>query len=73
MNQKYKAVCWLCLTILITAGLKYVPTYLVQERALDQQDRVIDLKERAYLQATGTAPTISIPAPVKAAAPSQLL
>ena len=61
MNNKYKAVTWLCLTVMVTAGLKYVPTYLLEQRKLDQQDRVLDIKERVYLQ-QNKLPTVSLPA-----------
>ncbi len=55
-----------------TAGLKYVPTYLIEQRKLDQQDRILDLKERVYLKANGV-PTVSNPAPANYKPNSQLL
>lgn len=72
MTQKQRTICWLCLTVLTTAGLKYLPTYLVEQRKLDQQDRVLDLKERVYLKANGL-PTVSVPVPVQTTRHPQLL
>jgi len=50
MNDKYRPVAWACLTALVLAGLRYVPPYLLEQRKLDQQDRVLDLKELMYLK-----------------------
>lgn len=72
MNYKYKAITWLCLTVMVTAGLKYVPPYLLEQRKLDQQDRFLDMKERAYLQEKGL-PTVSLPANANTSPRSQVL
>jgi hypothetical protein len=68
----HRTICWLCLTILTAVGLKYVPGYLVEQRKLDMQDRVIDMRERAFLQ-TSAAPTVSVPAPVQVHSDAQWL
>lgn len=72
MNDKYKAVTWLCLTVMVTAGLKYVPPYLLEQRRLDQQERVLDIKERVYLRQK-ELPTVSLPANARGPARSLLL
>lgn len=72
LKQKYPAVCWVCLTILMTAGLKYVPPYLLEQRKLDQLDRVLDLKEQAFLQ-PASPPRVSVPAAVNYPTRAQLL
>jgi hypothetical protein len=65
MKDKTKAVMWLCFTVLIAAGMKYVPPYLIEERMLDMQDRVLDLREDAILHQRAT-PTVSVPEPAHA-------
>jgi hypothetical protein len=72
MNHKQRIVCWLCLTALTVSGLKYVPTYLLEQRKLDQQDRVLDFQEHGYLRGN-TGPTVSVPAPATFPRRSQLL
>jgi len=72
MKNKNRAINWLCLAVLTTAGLKYVPPYLLEQRKLDQQDRVLDLKERVYLQQHGV-PKVSLPATAELYSHSQLL
>ncbi|HEX4084845.1 MAG TPA: hypothetical protein VHY22_08040 [Chthoniobacteraceae bacterium] len=62
MKDKSKAVKWLCLTILAAAGLKYVPPYLLEQRRMDMQERVLDLREEAFLRQR-IAPTVSVPVP----------
>jgi hypothetical protein len=59
MNDKSRAVLWICFTVLVAAGMKYVPAYLVQERQLDIQERTLDLKEDAFLHQK-VAPTVSV-------------
>lgn len=72
MKETNKVILWICFTIIVAAGLKYIPIYLVEERKLDQQERVLDIKERAFLK-NGNQPT-SAPAPVHTQRPSgQLL
>ena len=63
MKDKQKAVTWLCLTVIVTAGLRYVPPYLLEQRRLDQQDRALDFKERVFLKEHGTVapPTVALP------------
>jgi len=63
MNYKSKAVMWLCFTMLMAAGLKYLPTYLIEQRRLDLQQQALDLREEAFLHQR-VAPTVSVPAPV---------
>jgi hypothetical protein len=65
MKEMSKALKWLCLTILVAAGMKYVPAYLVQQRQMDVEDRVLDLREEAFLQQR-VAPTVSTPEPIQA-------
>jgi hypothetical protein len=72
MKDKTRVIAWLCLTIMMTAGLKYVPPYLLEQRKLDQQDRVLDIKERVYLKQNGV-PTVSLPATAQSYPHSQLL
>ena len=59
--MKERIILWICLTLLVTAGLRYVPQYLVEQQKLDQADRILDFKERVYLHRAG-APTVSVPA-----------
>jgi len=62
MKEKSKAVTWLCLTVLVAAGMKYIPPYLIEQRKLDMQDRMLDLREQAFLHQQ-VAPTVSVPVP----------
>jgi hypothetical protein len=62
MNDKSKAVMWLCFTVLVAAGMKYVPPYLLEQRRLDMQERALDLREEAFLH-EHVAPTVSMPVP----------
>lgn len=74
MNDKYRPLAWLCLTALVVAGLKYVPPYLLEQRRLDQQDRVLDLKERMYLKQNRVPAADPAPAPaVRTGSPRSLL
>ena len=65
MNDKSKAVLWICFTVLVAAGIKYVPPYLLEQRRLDMQERLLDLREDAFLHQKGT-PTVSDPGEVHA-------
>jgi len=60
MKDKSKAVLWVCFTLLIASGLKYVPPYLLEQRRLDMQERLLDLREDAFLHQKPT-PTVSVP------------
>ncbi len=60
MNDKSKVVLWICFTVLIAAGIKYVPPYLLEQRRLDMQERLLDLREDAFLHQKAT-PTVSDP------------
>jgi hypothetical protein len=60
MEDKSKVVLWICFTALIAAGMKYVPPYLLEQRRLDMQERVLDLREDAFLHQK-VAPTVSLP------------
>lgn len=60
--MKQRPVALFCLTILIAAGLKYVPSYLIEQQRLDLQERALDLKEEAFLRQRA-APTVMLPAP----------
>jgi len=71
MNDKSKAVLWICFTVLIAAGVKYVPPYLLEERRMDIQERLLDLREDAFLHQKAT-PTVSVPQEAQAGR-SQLL
>jgi hypothetical protein len=71
MTDKTKVVMWLCFTVLVAAGMKYVPPYLLEERRLDMQERALDLREEAFLHQRVT-PTVSVPSEVHANT-SQLL
>jgi hypothetical protein len=62
MKDKSKAVLWLCFTMLIVAGMKYVPPYLIEQRTLDMQERALDMREEAFLHQR-VAPTVSVPVP----------
>jgi hypothetical protein len=72
MNNKSRAVLWMCFTVLIAAGMKYVPSYLVQERQLDIQERALDLREDAFLHQK-VAPTVSTSPEAVTAQTGQLL
>jgi hypothetical protein len=72
MKEKSKAVLWICFTLLMAAGLKYVPVYLLQQRQLDLQERALDLREEAFLHQK-VAPTVSVPQEAVRANRSQLL
>ncbi len=72
MKETNKVILWICFTVIIAAGLKYIPTYLVEERKLDQQERVLDIKERALMK-NGSQPA-SAPSAVHTQQPTgQLL
>jgi hypothetical protein len=71
MKDKNKAILWLCFTVLVATGMKYVPPYLLAERRLDMQERLLDLREDAFLHQK-VAPTVSDPQQVHANT-SQLL
>lgn len=72
MKETNKVILWICFTFIIAAGLKYIPVYLVEERKLDQQERVLDIKERAFMK-NGSQPA-SAPSPVQTQRPlGQLL
>jgi hypothetical protein len=60
MKDKSKAVLWLCFTLLVAAGIKYLPTYFIQQRQLDLQERILDIREDAFLHQKAT-PTVSDP------------
>jgi hypothetical protein len=60
MKEKSKAVLWICFTALAAAGIKYVPPYLLEQRRLDMQERLLDLREDAFLHQKVT-PTVSDP------------
>ena len=62
MKEKSKLVMWLCFTAIMAAGIKYVPSYLVEQRRLDMQEHVLDLREEAFLHQRVT-PTVSVPVP----------
>ena len=62
MKDKSKALKWLCFTILVASGMKYVPTYLLEQQRLDLQDRALDLREEAFLRQK-VAPQVSVPVP----------
>jgi len=62
MKEKSKAVMWLCFTVLVAAGMKYVPPYLLEQRRLDMQERALDMREEAFLHQR-VAPTVSVPVP----------
>lgn len=72
MPDKLKSVTWICLTLMVTAGLKFVPPYLLEQRKLDQTDRILDLKERVYLE-QGKLPTVSLPVNALSSPRSQIL
>ena len=61
MNNKSKAVMWVCFTVLVASGMKYVPPYLLEQRKLDIQEQALDVREEAFLH-PHVAPTVSIPA-----------
>jgi hypothetical protein len=65
MKDKSKVVLWVCFTVLIASGLKYVPPYLVEQRRLDMQERMLDIREDAFLHQK-PAPTVSVPEEVHA-------
>ncbi len=65
MNDKSKAVLWICFTVLVAAGIKYVPPYLIEQRKLDMQERMLDIREDAFLHQRPT-PTVSDPGEVHA-------
>jgi hypothetical protein len=65
MKDKSKVVLWICFTVLIATGIKYVPPYLLEERRLDMQERLLDLREDSFLHQKPT-PTVSVPAGVNA-------
>jgi hypothetical protein len=64
MKDKSKAVLWVCFTAIVLAGMKYVPPYLLEQRAMDMQERMLDLKEDAFLHQKVT-PTVSLPEAVE--------
>jgi hypothetical protein len=63
MKDKSKVVMWLCFTILVATGMKYVPPYLLEQRKLDMQERALDMREEAFLHQQ-VAPTVSVPVAV---------
>jgi hypothetical protein len=63
MKDKSKALMWICFTALVCSGVKYIPAYLVEEQRIDLQDRILDLKEDAFLHQQPT-PTVSNPGAV---------
>jgi hypothetical protein len=65
MSDKSKTALWICFTILIAAGIKYVPPYLLEQRRLDMQERILDLREDAFLHQK-SAPTVSVPEEIHA-------
>jgi hypothetical protein len=65
MKDNSKAVLWICFTVLVAAGIKYVPPYLVDERRLDMQERLLDLREDAFLHQK-PVPTVADPQAVHA-------
>jgi hypothetical protein len=65
MNDKSKAVMWVCFTVLVASGMRYIPPYLLEQRSLDMQERMLDLKEDAFLHQK-VSPTVSVPEPVHA-------
>jgi len=71
MNDKSKAVLWICFTVLVASGMKYVPPYLLEQRRLDIQERLMDVREDTFLHQKPT-PTVSDPGEVHANS-SQLL
>jgi hypothetical protein len=62
MKDKSKVILWLCFTVLVAAGMKYVPPYLLEQRRLDLQERALDMREDAFLHQR-VAPTVSVPVP----------
>jgi hypothetical protein len=66
MKDKSKAVMWVCFTVLIATGMKYVPPYLLEQRRMDMQDRMLDLQEDAFLHQKVAPPTVSAPGEVHA-------
>jgi hypothetical protein len=62
MKDKSKVVMWICFTLLIGAGVKYIPPYLLEQRRLDLQERALDLREEAFIRQQ-VAPTVSAPVP----------
>ena len=62
IKEKSKVLLWLCFTVLVAAGMKYVPAYLVEQRKLDLEERVLDMREEAFLRQR-VAPTVSVPLP----------
>lgn len=71
MKDKSKALMWLCFTVLVATGMKYIPPYLLDQQKLDMQERALDLREEALLRQRVT-PTVSVPEPVHVH-PTQLL
>lgn len=64
MDQTHRVICWALFSIIVVAGLKYVPAYLIEERKLDQQERLMDLKERLHLRNGGAQATSSTRLPL---------
>ena len=65
MKDNSKAILWVCFTVLVAAGIKYVPPYLLEQRRLDMQERLLDLREDAFLHQKAV-PTVSDPQEVHA-------
>jgi len=71
MKDKSKVVLWVCFTALVASGMKYVPPYLLEQRRLDMEERLLDIREDAFLHQK-VAPTVSEPVAVHSSR-SQLL
>jgi hypothetical protein len=65
MKDTSKAVLWICFTVLMAAGIKYVPPYLLEQRRLDMQERLLDLREDSFLHQK-SVPQVSDPQEVHA-------
>ena len=61
--DKSKLVMWSCLTLLVATGIKFVPSYLLEQRKLDLEERVLDLREEAFLHQR-VSPSVSVPGEV---------
>ena len=61
-REKSKILLWLCFTLVVLAGIKYLPAYMVEQRKLDMEERMLDMREEAFLRQR-VAPTVSVPVP----------